>query len=170
MNQKNIWYVIGFSWLIFIVIDLFTTGVLYVLLNNVYTYLAFGETNAFQSRLLPVKRALASILFSVYKLSFVPFYWLILYVLIRKSGMIFQASLLRTILTFTFCFLIAFALFSIISLILDPTSLGSLIALWTNFGYNKFIVLSSFFSAILSSVLWFMVMKLGPWNRNKVGR
>ena len=166
MNQKHSWFLIGAAWMIFIVIDAFVAGVLYVLLNNFYTYIKHGNSTDFQIRLLPAKDIFVGIFFGLYKFSLVPFYWLILFVIVRRNSLILKASLVRTVLYFTGCFLISFAVFAILNISMVSNSTGSVISLWTNPAYGKFVVHSNLLSAFLSAIIWFVVMKSGFWKHN----
>ena len=129
--------------MIFIAIDAFVAGVLYVLLNNFYTYIKHGNSTDFQIRLLPAKDIFVGIFFGLYKFSLVPFYWLILFVIVRRNSLILKASLVRTVLYFTGCFLISFAVFAILNISMVSNSTGSVISLWTNPAYGKFALLGS---------------------------
>ena len=145
-KKTRAWKSIFAVWFLFIAIDILISGISYLLLNYVLVDLRRGYTYP------DLATALIGILLAIYKFSAVPFYWLVLYKIAKKGSnkSILNTSLGKTVSTIVICFILAYLLNVIISLIFDPGRLD----VHLSFVF-ELIFVASLISAVVSPVIWY---------------
>jgi len=120
-KKKSIgWKLVFISWLLFIVIDVFNTGLFVVLFNLAGKY---SSSNSVPGHSInwsfEMRYGLAGLFYGIYKLSLVPFYWAVLATMVVQIGKfktIFMSSLVVTVFLVVFCFVSMLLIFYLLVL------------------------------------------------------